>query len=294
MSQMIGFIGLGVMGRPMARNLMKAGCGLTVHNRSRKAVDELVAEGGLPAGSPADVAAACETVITMLPDSPDVETVILGPEGVLSSARRDSVVVDMSTISPTVAGRIAEECAGRGVFFLDAPVSGGETGAINATLSIMVGGEASALERVRPVLEAMGRTITYMGPSGSGQAAKLCNQVICVLNILAVSEALTLGRKAGLDLDTLHEAVSGGSASSWMLTNLAPRMIQRDWTPGFKIDLQQKDLRLVEEFAQSLNMPIPGVSLLRQLFRAAQASGRGAEGTQAVVTVLEGLAGIGD
>jgi 3-hydroxyisobutyrate dehydrogenase len=294
MTQHIGFIGLGAMGKPMARNLLKAGYALTVHNRSRAAVDELAAEGASSAWSPAEVAAESDIVITMLPDSPDVEAVVLGPDGVLSAAREGVVIIDMSTISPRVAQKIGEMVSAQGRHFLDAPVSGGESGAIAGSLSIMVGGDSKAFEQVRPILESLGKTITYVGPSGSGQTAKLCNQVICVLNILAVSEALTLGKKAGLNLDTLMQVVSAGSASSWMLSNLGPKMIARDWRPGFKVDLQQKDLRLVEEFAQSLDMPLLGATLVRQLFRAAQADGHGSDGTQTLITVLEKLANLQD
>lgn len=290
----IGFIGLGAMGKPMARNLLKSGFSLTVHNRSRSAVDELAAEGAAPAQSSAEVAKASDIVITMLPDSPDVEAVVLAESGALEGARTGSIIIDMSTISPTVAQRIAEKARAVGVSFLDAPVSGGETGAIAATLSIMVGGDQKAFDRARPVFAALGKTITRIGPSGSGQIAKLCNQVICVLNILAVSEALTLGKKAGLDLDILLQAVSGGAASSWVLSTLGPKMINRDWAPGFKIDLQQKDLRLVEEFAESLNLPLPGATLVRQLFRAVQAEGRGSDGHQTLVRTIERLAALGE
>lgn len=288
----IGFIGLGTMGKPMARNLMKAGYELTVHNRSRESVDELAAEGARTAKSPAELASASDVVITMLPDSPDVELVVLGENGILSGVKPGMVIVDMSTISPQVAQKIAEKASEVGVEFLDAPVSGGETGAINATLSIMVGGNETAYKQVLPVLQALGKTINYMGLSGSGQTTKLCNQVICVLNILAVSEAMTLGKKAGLDMDKLLQVVSSGAAASWMLSNLGPKMIERDWRPGFKVDLQQKDLRLVEEFAQSLYTPLPGATLVRQLFRAVQAEGRGSDGTQALVTAIEKLAGM--
>jgi len=293
MSKNVGFIGLGAMGKPMALNLLKAGYALTVHNRSRAAVDELAREGALAASSSAEVAATSGVVITMVPDSPDVQDVVLGEAGVLEGAKPGTVVIDMSTISPLVAQEIAAKARAVGVSFLDAPVSGGVTGAAAGTLSIMVGGDSAAFERALPVLQALGKTITHMGPSGSGQTTKLCNQVICVVNILGVAEAIALGRKAGLDMDKLMQAVSGGSASSWTLTNVGPKMINRDWTPGFRIDLQQKDLRLVEEFAQSLNMPILGTALVRQLFRVVQAEGRGADGIQAMITALEKLAGLG-
>jgi 3-hydroxyisobutyrate dehydrogenase len=288
----IGFIGLGTMGKPMARNLLKAGYTLTVYNRSRAAANELVSDGALAASSSAEVAAASDVVITMVPDSPDVQAVVLGDVGVLEGAKSGTIVIDMSTISPLVAQEIAEKAKAAGVIFLDAPVSGGEPGAIAGTLSIMVGGDKDTFERVRPILEAMGKTITYIGPSGSGQITKMCNQILCAVNILAVSEAMTIGKKAGLDLKVMLQAISGGAASSWMLNNLGPKMIARDWAPGFKIDLQQKDLRLAEELAQSLQAPLPGATLARQLFRAVQDEGRGSDGTQAMVTAIEKLAGM--
>lgn len=291
MNERIGFIGLGTMGKPMARNLMKAGYVLAVHNRSRGAIDELASEGAVPADSPLEVARASDVVITMLPDSPDVEQVVLGPNGLLQGAASGLVVIDMSTISPRVARSVYGASRERGVSFLDAPVSGGETGAKAATLSIMVGGDREALERCGPVLEALGKSIVYMGESGSGQAAKLCNQVICALTILAVSEGLLLGKKAGLDPETLLSAVTGGAAASWMLSNLGPKMTASDWRPGFKVMLQQKDLRLALETARDLGLPLPGTALVGELFRAVQAHGRGADGTQALITALEDLAG---
>jgi len=290
-NERIGFIGLGTMGKPMARNLMKAGYVLAVHNRSRGAIDELASEGAVPADSPLEVARASDVVITMLPDSPDVEQVVLGPNGLLQGAASGLVVIDMSTISPRVARSVYGASRERGVSFLDAPVSGGETGAKAATLSIMVGGDREALERCGPVLEALGKSIVYMGESGSGQAAKLCNQVICALTILAVSEGLLLGKKAGLDPETLLSAVTGGAAASWMLSNLGPKMTASDWRPGFKVMLQQKDLRLALETARDLGLPLPGTALVGELFRAVQAHGRGADGTQALITALEDLAG---
>jgi 3-hydroxyisobutyrate dehydrogenase len=227
----------------------------------------------------------------MLPDSPDVEVVVTGSNGVLGAARRGAIVIEMSTISPQVARKIAEEGRLAGVSFLDAPVSGGVTGAESGTLSIMVGGERAAFERALPILQSLGRTITHMGPSGSGQATKLCNQIMCAVNTLGVAEAITLARKAGLDMGKLMQAVGGGSASSWTLANMGPKMIERDWAPGFKIDLQQKDLRLVEEFAESLDTPVLGTTIARQLFRVVQAEGRGGDGIQALLTALEKLAG---
>lgn len=285
----VGFIGLGTMGRPMVRNLLKAGHRVTIYGRRRFVVEELVAEGAESKDSPSQVAEVSTITITMLPDSPDVEQVVTGHGGVLDGADSGDIVVDMSTISPFVAQKIAKIAATKGVDFLDAPVSGGESGAITGTLSIMVGGSEPAFERCVPIFQALGKTITYMGGSGSGQMTKLCNQVICALNIEAVCEGLALGAKAGLNMSKLLHVVSGGAASSWMLSNLAPKMLSKDFEPGFKIDLQQKDLRLALATADEVKLPLPGTGLMHQLFRIAQAAGLGEKGTQALITCLETL-----
>jgi len=287
----IGFIGLGVMGKPMAINLLRAGYPLTVWNRTRSKMDELIAMGANGANSPREVAERSDVVITMVSDSPDVEEVILGPNGVIHGARPGLIVIDMSTISPKVTRKISEELAKKGVRMLDAPVSGGEKGAKEATLSIMVGGPRDVFEECLPIFEVLGKKITYMGPSGMGQTAKLCNQVICALNIQAVCEGLMLGAKAGLDVRKLLEAVSAGAASSWMLVNLGPKMIERDFKPGFKIRHQQKDLRLALELAAELGLPLPGTALVHQILRIAEAEGLGEEGTQAAIVAMERIAG---
>jgi len=287
-SARVAFIGLGTMGKPMARNLLGAGFELTVYNRSRPAMDELARHGAEPASSPNQAVSRADFVITMLPDSPDVESVVGTVEPDLSSGQ---TFIDMSTISPAVARKLAEDLAVRGVRFLDAPVTGGEKGAIEGSLSIMVGGDEAVFERALPLFRAMGKNIVHMGPSGSGQAAKLCNQVICGLNILAVCEGLALGAKSGLSLQKLLSAISGGAAGSWMLSNLAPKMLERDWRPGFKIRLQQKDLRLALESAAHLTLPLPGTGLAHQLFRIAEAAGAGEEGTQAAIKALEIVGG---
>jgi len=286
----IGFIGLGIMGRPMATNLRKAGFALTVWNRSRPGIDALVAEGAAAAASPREVAESSDVVITILGDSPDTEDVALGAEGIVHGAHAGLVHIDMSTISPAVTRSIAGRYAASGVELLDAPVSGGETGAINGTLSIMCGGKADVFDRCKPVFEAMGKTIVYCGPSGSGQIVKLCNQVIVGLNNLAMSEALVLARKAGVEPSTMLQAVSAGAASSWALQNLGPRILQGDFKPGFKIAHQQKDLRLALELANQGSTPLPGTALVHQLFAALEAEGMGEAGTQALVKALEKLA----
>jgi 2-hydroxy-3-oxopropionate reductase len=284
-------VGLGIMGRPMAANLVKAGFDVTVHTRTRAKVEELQALGAHGAASPAEVASRTEMIVTMVPDSPDVERVAEGPGGVFESARPGLIVADMFTISPAVTRRLAGEAAEAGAFWLDAPVSGGEAGAIAGTLTIMVGGEAAAFERALPVFQAMGKRVTHIGPSGHGQLAKLCNQILVAINLLGASEALVFAAKAGLDVDKVHGALSGGAANSWAFENLGRKMINRDMKPAFKVRLQQKDLRLVSEAAREICAPVIGADLVQQLLRVLEAQDRGDDGTQALVTVLESLAG---
>lgn len=292
MSDRIGFIGLGIMGRPMARNLLGAAYPVTVWNRSRPAVKELARDGAAAASSPREVAELSDVVITMVTDSPDVEQVILGPDGVMEAARHGLVVIDMSTISPDVSRHVAARLAEREVEMLDAPVSGGEQGAIAGTLSIMVGGHKKTFERCRPVLEVLGQKLVYCGPSGSGQTVKLCNQIVVGLNNLGMCEALVFAVKAGIDPSVVIDAVSAGAGNSWAIQNLAPRILQRDFRAGFKVAHQQKDLRLALEAAGERFVPLPGASLVRQLFAAIEAEGLGVEGTQSLVKSLEKLAGV--
>ena len=287
----IGFIGLGVMGKPMALNLLNAGYELTVWNRTKSKMDELLAAGASGAKTPKEVAAKSDVVITMVTDSSDVEEVTLGPEGVVHGVHKGSTVVDMSSISPTVTQKIAKELGAKGAKVLDAPVSGGEIGAKQATLSIMVGGAKETFEECLSVFQALGKRITHMGANGMGQTTKLCNQVICALNIQAVCEGLMLGAKAGLDLKKLLEVVTAGAAGSWMLSNLGPKMVERDMRPGFKIKHQQKDLKTVLSFAAELGLPLPATALVQQLFRAVEADGLGEQGTQAAIVAMEKLAG---
>jgi 3-hydroxyisobutyrate dehydrogenase len=287
----VGFIGLGVMGTPMANNILKAGYPLTVWNRTREKMRSLVEKGAKAGESPKDVAEKSDVVITMVADSPDVEQVILGPNGVIEGAHPGLIVVDMSTISPSVTRRIAKELEKKGVRMLDAPVSGGDVGAKQGTLSIMVGGSEDAFKECLPIFEVLGKRITYMGPSGSGQITKLCNQVICALNIQAVCEGLMLAAKAGLDLEKMLNVVTGGAASSWMLSNLAPKMIKRDFEPGFKMSHQLKDLRHALSLAEELKLPLPGTALVCQLFRILDALGMGDRGTSAAIVAMERLSG---
>ena len=288
----LGFIGLGIMGQPMAKHLLDAGHAVTVWNRSRPSIEALVAAGASEAASAAAVATQSEVVFTMVGDSPDVEQVALGPQGIAAGATPGLVHIDMSTIAPAVTRAVAERYAEKGIELLDAPVSGGEAGAINATLSIMAGGKREVFDRCRPLLAELGRSITYCGPSGAGQTVKLCNQVIVSVTNLAVCEALVLAKKAGVPPATMVEAVEGGAAASWQLTNMAPRMLAGDFRPGFKIGHQQKDLRLALAVAQESVLPLPGTALVHQLFAAVEADGFGEAGTQALVKALEKLGNV--
>ena len=291
MTERIGFIGLGIMGRGMAANILKAGFPLTVWNRTPERTEALAAAGAAVAATPAALAAASDIVITCVSDTPDVQAVILGEDGVLRGAQSGSLVIDMSTISPAVTQEIAAALSARGVAMLDAPVSGGSEGAARGTLSIMVGGAVEALERAMPVLQTMGQRITHVGSTGAGQTVKLVNQVILVGNCLAMAAGLRLAQAGGVDLEKALEAVSGGAAGSWMLSNRGPQILARDWRPGFTIDLQQKDLRLVLEAADAVGTPVPGTALVFQLYRTLEARGLGGDGNHALIKALEALAG---
>ena len=291
MAQAIGFIGLGIMGRPMARNLLKAGHSLVVHSRSRGPVDEIVKAGAKAASSPKDVAAQCDVLITMLPNSPDVELVALGPNGIIEGARRGLILADMSTISPIVSQKIGEALAAKGVAMLDAPVSGGEKGATDGALSIMVGGDKAVFEKVLPIFQAMGKTITLLGPLGFGGFTKLANQIIVAVNLTALAEALTLGKKAGLDRELLLTALAGGLAGSKCLEQKKPNYVSGTYNPGFKIDLHYKDLGLIMESASALGVPVPTTAVVQQLFNALRVKGRGGLDHSGVITLLEDLAG---
>ncbi len=282
------------MGKPMAMNLIKAGHSLVVHNRSRAAVDELSRAGAAPAESPADVARRASVVITMVPDTPDVELVLAGPTGVLSALRRGSVVIDMSSISPVATRRLAARVAEQGGSMLDAPVSGGEIGAINATLSIMVGGDEPTFKRVQPILAAMGNPerIVYIGASGAGQTCKICNQVAIGGALAGVGEALALAKKAGVDGGRVRQALLGGFAASKVLEVHGERMLTGNYKPGFRSRLYQKDLRLATEAASSNNVAMPGTAIVAQLINALVASGGGELDYAALGTVLFRLAGI--
>jgi 3-hydroxyisobutyrate dehydrogenase len=291
MSEGIGFIGLGIMGQGMVRNLLKAGFEVRVWNRTTSRMAPLVEAGAAAGQSPADVAAHSDVTIVCVSDTPDVEEVILGDQGVIHGAKSGALVIDCSTISPQTTKEIAVRLAAKQVNLLDAPISGGSEGAAKGTLSIMVGGEASQFKRAYPLFEAMGNTITHVGDTGAGQTVKLVNQILVVVTMMAVGEGLLFAQAGGLDLQKTLSAVSGGAAGSWMLSNRGPQVVERDWRPGFTIDLQQKDLRLVLEAADQLGVPIPGTSLVFQLYRTLQQQGLGEEGNHALVKALENLAG---
>ncbi len=283
----VGFIGLGTMGREMVRNLIKAGHRVTVYDVLDEAVAVLAAEGAKPAASPAEAAADADIAITMLPDTPQVEDVVYGEDGLLASRLRGRLIVDMSTISPVAVRRMHADLKATGTDFVDAPVSGGPIGAKTATLTIMAGGEAAAFARAEPFFRGMGTTITHVGAPGAGQAVKLCNQLICGINIQAVCEAIALGRACGVDLEQMRSVLLGGSAASWMLDKLGPAMIAGDAGAGFRIDLMLKDLRLVQEQAQALSVPLPGTALVTSQYIEARAHGEGGNGNQALFRVYD-------
>lgn len=291
MEERIGFIGLGIMGQGMARNLLQAGFDLTVWNRTRSKMEPLVAAGARAASDPAGLARDCDIVITCVSDTPDVEAVVLGEKGAIHGIEAGNLLIDMSTISPQVTEDLAARLAEKSAHMLDAPISGGSEGAARGTLSIMVGGEAEQFARATPLFETMGKAITHVGEHGAGQMVKLVNQILVVVNMFAVGEALLFAEAGGLDLQKTLDAVSQGAAGSWMLSNRGPQVIARDWRPGFMVDLQQKDLRLVLEAADAIGVPLLGTGLVFQLYRTLQQAGLGSEGNHALVKALEQLAG---
>jgi 2-hydroxy-3-oxopropionate reductase len=290
----VGFIGLGLMGRPMALNLLKAGYPLVVHSRSRGPVDELARAGARVAGSPAEVASEATVVITMVPDTPDVELVLTGPKGVFEGVRPGSVLIDMSSISPVAAKRLAGLAAERGATMLDAPVSGGEIGAIQGTLSIMIGGEAAAVERVRPIFEVMGNPerVIHVGESGAGQICKVCNQMAIGGALAVVSELMVLARKAGVDPWKVREALLGGFAASRVLEVHGERILKGNYKPGFRAGLYDKDMGIALETARAHQVPVPVTAVVAQLVNSMVASGRGDDDYSGVARVLFEMAGL--
>lgn len=288
----IGFIGLGIMGQPMAGHLLQAGYRLVVHTRTKAKAEGLLEAGATWCETPRDVAAQVDVLLTIVTDTPDVHDVLFGSAGAAEALRDGAVVIDMTTISPAATREFATRLDGRGVKLLDAPVTGGDVGAQNATLTIMVGGDAVAFEQVRPILETMGKRIVHVGPSGSGQMLKACNQILCAVNMIGVCEALTLAKRSGLDLSQAIETLGSGAGGSWALTNLGSKIAARDLDPAFMINLIQKDLRIVQEAAQNQKVALPGTALAQQLFRAVEAEDGGDLGTQAMILAIERLAGV--
>jgi len=288
----VGYIGLGIMGKSIARNILKAGFPLVVHNRSRGAVDELVAEGAREALTPAEVASQVEVVFTNLPDSPDVELVALGPHGIIEGAHKGLIFVDNSTIKPASARLIAGKLGGEGIACLDAPVSGGDIGARNATLSIMVGGPEEAFEKVMPVFQAMGKTVTHVGEAGAGQITKAANQIMTAAQMVAMGELLIFAKKAGADPHKVIEAIRGGAAQCWALDIKPPRLFAGNRLPGFKAYMQSKDLGIVMDTARQYGVPLPSAAVHAQLFSAMVQMGIGELDNSAVIAVIEELAGI--
>lgn len=291
MSDRIGFVGLGIMGTGMARNLLKAGFDLTVYNRTASRAEPLVAEGAQQASSPKELAQRCDVVFVCVSDTPDVEGILFGPDGLAAGLAAGTLVVDNSTVSPEATQGWAKQLQDQDVAFVDAPVSGGSEGAEQGTLSIMVGGAEADVERARPCLDAMGSAITHVGAVGAGQTCKLVNQILVVVNMLAVSEALVFAEAGGLDLEKTIKAVEGGAGGSWMLSKRGPQVIDRDWRPGFRMDLQQKDLRLVLEAAEAFEVPAMATSMVSHMYRTLLREDLGHEGNHALIKALERLSG---
>lgn len=290
----VGFVGTGIMGAPMARNALKAGFAVTVTNRTLARAEALAKDGATVVKTPREVAERSDVVVTMVPNTPHVEAAVFGPDGVAAGAREGLLLIDMSTISPSGTRELAERGAKNRPPFrtLDAPVSGGELGAIEARLSIMIGGDAADVKRALPLFEALGKTIVHIGDHGAGQACKLANQIAVALNNLGVSEALVFAASQGIDLEKTRQVIAGGAGSSWAMQNYAPKMLAGDFRPGFMVDLQQKDLRLVLDNAFADHISLPGAALVHELYNALQRDGGGREGNLALIKVIERLSGI--
>jgi 3-hydroxyisobutyrate dehydrogenase len=288
----IGWIGLGVMGTSMCGHLLDAGYPVTVYTRTRTSADALVSRGAVWADTPADVARASDVTFSIVGFPADVREVFLGPNGSLTSAAEGTVLVDMTTSEPALAVEIAAAAAAKGIATLDAPVSGGDAGARNATLSIMVGGDSATVERVRPLFEVLGKTIIHQGPAGAGQHTKMVNQILIASTMVGVCEALLYAYKAGLDLETVLESVGSGAAGSWSLTNYSPRMLAGDFEPGFAVDHFIKDMGIALSEARRMRLSVPGLALAEQLYVALSAEGYGRKGTQALVLALARLSDV--
>ena len=290
MSNTIGFIGLGIMGRPMAHNLLRAGFPLVVHNRHQEVTDELIAVGATSGTRPREIAASCDVLITMLPGSSQVEEVLIGPDGVIEGAHTGLIVIDMSTISPVVTGMLATRLAEHDVIMLDAPVSGGDKGAIEGTLSIMVGGDEDAFKQCLPIFQALGKTIVRVGESGAGQVVKACNQIVVALVYEAVSEALVLGSKVGVDPAKILQVLSGGLAANRVMELRGATMLAHDFTPGGRISLHHKDLGIALETGRRYGVPLPVTAVVDQMFASLEVKGMGDLDHSALLLYLEELA----
>jgi 2-hydroxy-3-oxopropionate reductase len=290
MSDKIGFIGLGIMGKPMAHNLLKAGFAVVAHNRHQEVTDELVVAGASACDKPQEIAAACDVLITMLPDAPQVEEVLLGSKGVIEGAHQGLILIDMSTISPIVTRTLADRLAERGIVMLDAPVSGGDKGAIDGTLSIMVGGEEETFRRCLPIFQALGKTVVHVGDSGSGQVVKACNQIVVALVIEAVSEALVLGSKAGVDPAKILQVLNGGLAANRVIEQRGASMLAHDFAPGGRIKTHHKDMGIILELGRMYGVSLPASAQVDQIFASLETRGRGDLDHTALLTYLEELA----
>lgn len=288
----VGFIGLGIMGSHMVRHIYDAGYPVTVWNRTASKMESAKTWGAQTAQSAKEVAANSDIVITIVGDTPDVREVVEGENGILAGAASGLILVDMSTISPEATRQIAAHAASKGIEMLDAPVTGGDVGAKNGTLSVMVGGKEEIFHRVKPILEAVSKSLVHVGPIGAGQTVKACNQILCGINMLGVVEALALAKKAGVDLEKMLTVTTNGSGSSWALANYGPRILNNDMEPGFSVRFQQKDLRIVLETAAEMQLPLIGTALVQQLFRSGEAHDHAHEGTQSMIRVIEQIANI--
>ena len=287
MARNIGFIGLGIMGISMAKRLIEAGHKVAVYNRTASKAAPLLALGATAAATPRDAAKGNEIVISIVTDSPDVEAVLLGKDGAIHAAETNALFIDMSTIAPETARKVGKTLKEKGIAFLDAPVTGGDVGAREGTLSILVGGEKADLERAREVFAVMGKRITHCGPQGAGQTVKACNQILCAMNMMGIVEALHLARLSGIDQSLVVEALSAGAGGSWALEKLGSRIAKGDFNPGFYVDLIQKDLRIVQDAAKKLGLPLQGTALAQKLFKDNQKKGEGKLGTQAMYKAVE-------
>ena len=294
MARKIGFLGMGIMGASMARNLLKAGHAVTVYNRTAAKCAPLKEAGAAVAGTPTEAALGAEVVISIVNDSPDVEEVLLGPQGAVHGAKAGAVFIDMTTCAPETARSVADRLAKKGIDFLDAPVTGGDVGARNGTLSIMVGGEEKVLDRVKDILLAMGKKVTHVGPTGAGQMVKSVNQLVGAVTLMGVSEGMAYAAACGLDLEKVHQVISGGASGSFALENLGARILKGDFAPGFMVRLMLKDLRIVMDEAERRKMPLAGGSLAQAYLRSNLAHGEGDEGTHAMIKTVRRLGGSRD